>query len=107
MSTYVSGGQLLPVKRAHRAPCEECRRKLTRGMYYRSIRLKDDCDGIYTYKLCGRCARWADMYDECEWAIGDIEEFRKESLQENWDARRKNYETNKTTNRAVAREVRV
>lgn len=70
-------------KHTHKHRCDECDRKLIHGRGYRDLTISDN-GTIYHYKLCGRCARWADIFvsdtNEYEWEIGAIDEYREDVL---------------------------
>lgn len=91
MSLYISGGDAV-AKRKHRRACDECKGTIKRGRPYRALTLLDN-ERPYTYKLCGRCARWADEFErktgECEWSLGDIEQYRFDAIREMLALRKK------------------
>lgn len=85
MSNYISGGEDQIAKRNHKAPCNECGCRIKKGRGFRAL-VFEDCGSIGTYKLCGRCARWADIFEsdtgEREWAAGDIEQYRFDAIRD-------------------------
>jgi hypothetical protein len=72
-------------KRRHTRGCDECRKSIDRGARFRVTTIVD-VGSVHRYKLCARCARWADLFadetGECEWSQGDVDQFRYDYLRD-------------------------